>query len=159
VASFCTWVDDFYRELCKVSNCTKTEAWDLTSKCSKHFFEELREVRSIAANANTERNPIRKSARYLWAVLQSQQVMHNFTLKGFRDHPAIVPVINFHLVQTTASKVSVEMFVADTMANLKIIDVWCNQIDALQAKIQKLSSPSTPKDSKRDGGGVTPKPN
>jgi hypothetical protein len=83
VASFCTWIDDFYRELCKVSNCTDPEGWDLASKCGKRFFEELREVRSIAANANTEKDPVRKSARYLWAVLQAQQVMQDFTTKGF----------------------------------------------------------------------------
>jgi len=41
VATFCTWLDDFYRELCKVSNCTEAEAWDLASKCGKRFFEEL----------------------------------------------------------------------------------------------------------------------
>lgn len=103
---------------------------------------------------------MRKSARYLWlwAVLQSHQVMLDFTAKGFQDHPAIFPVINFHLFQITASKVSVEKFIADARADLKNMGVRCNQIDALQAKLQKLAN-ATPSKDKCEGGGNNPKPN
>jgi hypothetical protein len=153
ISELCGWLDSFYLELKQISGCTTEEAWDLVTKCGKRVFEELRRARNMAANANTEPDAIKKTAKYLYAVLQAHVVMAEFVERGFRDHKSIFPVINFHLFQSTAARATVDNFIKEVRNEVKKIDVRCNQIDSLQAKLQKLSggNPSTTTPSLKKG--------
>ncbi len=88
----------------------------------------------------------KKSARYLYATVLSHQEMQSFINKGFRNHESIFPIINFHLFQSSASKVSVTKFMAKVKNDIKKMDTRCNQIDTLQAKLAKLTSNNADKD-------------
>ena len=141
VSNYCTFLSNFYAEMRQASGCGSEDAWNLTTKVGKVVFEELRRVRNMAANANTETDQVKKTAKYLYAIILSHGVMYEFIERGFRDHKAIFPIINFHLFQTTAAKATVDKFMSDIRTEMKRLDTRCNQIDSLQSKIQKLGNP------------------
>jgi hypothetical protein len=140
VSNYCTFLSNFYAEMRQASGCGSEEAWTLTTKAGKVVFEEFRRVRNIAANANTEPDQVKKTAKYLYATIRSHGVMAEFIERGFRDHKAIFPIINFYLFQTTAAKTTVDKFMVDIRNEMKRLDTRCNQIDSLQSKIQKLGN-------------------
>jgi hypothetical protein len=156
VGEYLNWVDNFYLELLQISGCSSDESWDVTGKCAKQVFEVLREIRNIAGNANMEQDLTRKTARYLYAIVLSHQEMQNFMDKGFRNHESIYPIINFHLFQASASKASLEKFMAEVKSDIKSMNTRCNQIDTLQGKLNKLVTPSEINKGKVKPGGNTP---
>lgn len=141
INEYVSWLDSFISELKNISGCTIEAAFELGTKCAKRVFEELRRERSMAANANSEPNQARRTAKYLYATLRSQALMQEFLDRGFRDHPSILPVINFYLYQTTASRITLDKHVLDIKNDIKKLDGRCNQIDTLSSKVQKLSNP------------------
>jgi hypothetical protein len=90
-----------------------------------------------------ESNLNRKSAHYLYAIVSCHQEMQRFLDKGFRNHESIFPIINFHLFQASASRTTLDKFVTDFHKDIKRIETRCNQIDTLQAKMNKLTPSST----------------
>ncbi len=82
--------------------------------------------------------------------------MAEFIERGFRDHKAIFPIINFHLFQTTAAKATADKFMTDMKNETKRLDTRCNQIDSLQSKVQKLGSPLGNQSNPKRGGKASP---
>lgn len=146
INEYVSWLDSFISELKTISGSTIETAYELGTKCGKRVFEELRRERSMAANANSEPNQARRTAKYLYATLRSHAVMQEFLDRGFRDHTSIFPVINFHLYQTSASRLTLDKTVLELKNDIKKIDSRCNQIDALTSKVQRLSG--------NNGGGA-----
>ena len=140
IMEYVSWLDSFITELKTISGCTIEDAYELGTKCGKRVFEELRRERSMAANANAEPNVARRTAKYLLATLRAHALMQEFLDRGFRDHTSIFPVINFHLYQTTASRITLDKYYLELKTDMKRIDARCNQIDTLSSKVQKLST-------------------
>ncbi len=69
VSNYCTFLSNFYAEMRQASGCGSEEAWNLTTKVGKVVFEEFRRVRNIAVNANTETDQVKKTAKYLYAII------------------------------------------------------------------------------------------
>ena len=142
INEYVSWLDSFISELKTISGCSIEAAFELGTKCGKRVFEELRRERSMAANANSEPSQARRTAKYLYATLRAHTLMQEFLDRGFRDHSSIFPVINFHLYQTTVSRITVDKHVLDLKNDIKKIEARCNQIDTLSSKVQKLTNPS-----------------
>jgi hypothetical protein len=100
VMEMCTWMDAFYQELVASSEATDEEAWEVVSACIKKMFEIIRVPRAQAANATMDPSPSSHCTTYLWALIQSHEVMKEFIEARFRNHGAIAPVIVLHIFKT-----------------------------------------------------------
>mmetsp|Transcript_6937 Transcript_6937/g.10101 ORF Transcript_6937/g.10101 Transcript_6937/m.10101 type:complete len:432 (-) Transcript_6937:2302-3597(-) len=134
ISEMCNWIDTFFHELVNLSGVTKEEAWQLIAACIKKFFEDFRTVRSPAANASLDKDASNKCSKYLWAVLQVHDIMKEYREKRFRGHPSIAPVVNFHVFQTSVTKVAFD----ELNSRMVALSSKFSAFDSLQGRVAKL---------------------
>ena len=140
------WTESFYVELCGLSQgVTSEEAWNLICQCWLHMFLDFRTVRASCANNSVAGldadSPLRKErvARYIWAMGQCNQLQNQFIEKGFRGHPTISAVINYHLykyrVPTSVHKADIALLTQ----RLEVLNTWKGQAVRTLAKLEKAT--------------------
>lgn len=134
ITEMCSWMDSFYGELVSQSQITPEEAWELVAACVKKFFETLRAVRAPAANASSDKDESAKCAKYLWAIVQAHDVMREFREYRFKGHPAIAPVVNFHVFRSRVTKTAFEKLNTAVLA----LTQKMSNYDSLQGRVSKL---------------------
>lgn len=142
--SFFTWTEAFFMNLIGLSQgVSETEAWNLVLHCWLAFFKDLRRVRSPCANisvAGLDADcPIRKErvARYIWAMGQCIKVQDEYLEKGFRDHPTISSVINYHLFQYRVPLSVHQSAVQKLTEKIEALHTWKGQAVRDIAKLLK----------------------
>ena len=95
-----------YNELLYSSGATADEAHELVSAIVRRVFENLKSVRTAAANALTDPSAVSKCATYMWCMIQAHKVQQEYLDARFRNHPSIAPVIILHVFKTRVTQVS-----------------------------------------------------
>ena len=134
ITDLCSWMDSFYGELISQSQITPEEAWELVAACVRKFFETIRTVRAPAANASSDTDASAKCAKYLWAIVQTHEIMKEFREYRFKGHPAIAPVVNFHVFRSRVTKTAFEKLNAAVTA----LNQRMSNFDSLQGRVAKL---------------------
>jgi hypothetical protein len=134
VTELCSWMDSFYGELISQSQITPEEAWELVAACVRKFFETIRTVRAPAANASSDTDASAKCAKYLWAIVQTHDIMKEFREHRFKGHPAIAPVVNFHVFRSRVTKTAFEKLSSAVTA----LNQRMSNFDSLQGRVAKL---------------------
>jgi hypothetical protein len=91
-------------------------------------------VRAPAANASSDKDEASKCAKYLWAIVQAHDVMREFREARFKGHPAIAPVVNFHVFRSRVTKSAFEKL--NTMVTA--LTQKMSGLDSLQGRVAKL---------------------
>jgi hypothetical protein len=99
VEAVSAFLSNFYAELINDENRTgPTEAWILVCSIVRRVFDDIAVHRGRASFVdyrNNEKGHI--ATQYVWASLQAQRIMAEYTTHEFRHHPSIAPIINYHL--------------------------------------------------------------
>ena len=66
-------------------------------------FEEFRKVRAPAMKVANVSDLLDRAGTYLWAMVQAHRVSDEFTKHQWREHPAILGAINYHLFRHSAT--------------------------------------------------------
>ena len=79
------------------------------------YFKELRKVRAPVQAASNMSSPVECAGFYIWTMAQSHRINSEFMSRHWREHPAVVGVINYYLFRfivplTLHNKLNVEVF-------------------------------------------------
>ncbi len=85
LADMSRWMDSFYLELLKMSQCIPDEAWNFIALCIKRIFEQLQLPWAKAANTSTLTDSNPKLTTFLWGIVQAHQTMHALILLILED--------------------------------------------------------------------------
>ena len=151
--NFCTsaftWTESFHVELCGLTQgVTSDEAWTLICHCWLAMFLDFRRVRAHCGSNSVAGldadSPVRKErvARYIWAMGQCIQIQNEYVEKGFRGHPTISSVINYHLykyrVPTSVHQASVTQFTKQISELNTSKGQLVRRLDKCEKSIEKL---------------------
>ena len=67
--------------------------------CVRYYFKELRKVRAPAQAASNMSSQMERAGSYIWAMAQSYRISSEFMSRHWREHQAVVGVINYHLLR------------------------------------------------------------
>jgi len=96
------FVDTLYYEMITSTKTKEDDDWFLVATLVRTVFKELRRARVIAEDPSSSLSDTHLCVAYLNGTLHGLQVMKSFTINGFRHHPSLSPVLNFHVFKTGA---------------------------------------------------------
>jgi hypothetical protein len=106
IARLSGFFDEMYNELLYSSGATADEAHELVSAIVRRIFENLKSVRTAAANALSDPSAVSKCATYMWCMIQAHKIQQEYLDSRFRNHPSIAPVIILHVFRTRVTQVT-----------------------------------------------------
>lgn len=91
------FIDRFYQELTQVAKFPKQPAWLLVGRCVGAVFEAMATIRAKVSRIE-EPNELHSKTQVIWAVLQCNRVIGEFSKLQFRGHTAIVKEMSLFML-------------------------------------------------------------
>ena len=93
VSELSAYITRFYDELKISSSFTEEQCWQLVSRCTKRYFQDMASVRVTARDVEHAKDRTTTATEFIWATLNTHGIMEEYIRHNFEDHPSFASVI------------------------------------------------------------------